>query len=234
MAPDPLMKEQNYKPKSASAGDPAPDSKEPQDRKGIASQDLHSPQTKEESLSTAEDKGNAKMDTILSLFNVQPIVRDNFDGMTLTWLVNELPMSQAAIQEHLATTKADAFPSILEAYQVMSHYEQEVIRIQLERFDRCRLVSVKRSFTDVTYRGVQFNHVPTLQFVLEHDIYGEIPGLAPKVDAAERKKELDWSRPTFIKVHRKHLSPETADAYDLPWESDLVSSLIISPSRRYD
>lgn len=37
-------------------------------------------------------------------------------------------------------------------------------------------------------------------------------------------KVLDLKRPTFIKVHRKHLSPDTLDAYDLPWEWDDVSS----------
>ena len=34
---------------------------------------------------------------------------------------------------------------------------------------------------------------------------------------------MDVSRPTYIKVHRKHLSPETLDVYELPWEWDPVS-----------
>ena len=41
-------------------------------------------------------------------------------------------------------------------------------------------------------------------------------------------KELqikDLSRPTYIKVHRKHVSPETLDEYGLPWEWDEVSFL---------
>ena len=32
------------------------------------------------------------------------------------------------------------------------------------------------------------------------------------------KKIMDLTRPTYIKVHRKHLSPDTLDLYDLPWE----------------
>ena len=39
-------------------------------------------------------------------------------------------------------------------------------------------------------------------------------------------KELkirDLTRPTYIKVHRKHVSPETLDEYTLPWEWDDVS-----------
>lgn len=29
-------------------------------------------------------------------------------------------------------------------------------------------------------------------------------------------------RPTYVKVHRKHLLPATLDAYQLPWEWDSV------------
>ena len=34
---------------------------------------------------------------------------------------------------------------------------------------------------------------------------------------------VNLSKPTYLKVHRKHLSPDTLDAYDLPWEWDEVS-----------
>ncbi len=37
---------------------------------------------------------------------------------------------------------------------------------------------------------------------------------------------MDLTRPTYIKVHRKHLSPYTLDLYDLPWEWNDVSSLL--------
>ena len=36
-------------------------------------------------------------------------------------------------------------------------------------------------------------------------------------------KIRDLTRPTYIKVHRKHVSPETLDEYHLPWEWDEVS-----------
>ena len=39
----------------------------------------------------------------------------------------------------------------------------------------------------------------------------------------EQKKIMDLTRPTYIKVNRKHLSPDTLDVYDLPWEWDDVS-----------
>ena len=36
-------------------------------------------------------------------------------------------------------------------------------------------------------------------------------------------KVKDLSRPTYIKVHQKHVSPDTLDEYNLPWEWDPVS-----------
>ena len=38
-------------------------------------------------------------------------------------------------------------------------------------------------------------------------------------------KIKDLTRPTYIKVHQKHVSPETLDEYNLPWGWDEVSSL---------
>ena len=41
----------------------------------------------------------------------------------------------------------------------------------------------------------------------------------------KKKEVMDLSRATFIKVDRKYLSPDTLDAYELPWEWDDVGSL---------
>ena len=47
-----------------------------------------------------------------------------------------------------------------------------------------------------------------------------------KMDAPKPPKpSLDLSRPTYIKVHRKHMDPETLDEYELPWEWMTVSPL---------
>lgn len=46
------------------------------------------------------------------------------------------------------------------------------------------------------------------------------------------KKIMDLSRPTYIKVHRKHLSRNTLDAYHLPWEYDDVSTILNQISLR--
>ncbi|KAL3467176.1 hypothetical protein BJX64DRAFT_191982 [Aspergillus heterothallicus] len=39
--------------------------------------------------------------------------------------------------------------------------------------------------------------------------------------ATHQKDRLDlYRKPTWIKVHRKHIAPETLEAYHLPWEYD--------------
>ena len=38
-------------------------------------------------------------------------------------------------------------------------------------------------------------------------------------------KIKDLTRPTYMKIHRKHVSPETLDEYNLPWGWDEVSFL---------
>lgn len=40
------------------------------------------------------------------------------------------------------------------------------------------------------------------------------------------KEVMDLTRPTYIKLHRKHLSPRTLDLYELPWEWDDVGILV--------
>ena len=45
-----------------------------------------------------------------------------------------------------------------------------------------------------------------------------------KSHGRDNKKLMDLTRPTYIKVHRKHMSPDTLDLYELPWEWDKVNA----------
>lgn len=44
------------------------------------------------------------------------------------------------------------------------------------------------------------------------------------VNRDQNPPAVDLGKTTWIKVHRKHLSVETLDTYQLPWEWDMVSS----------
>lgn len=47
----------------------------------------------------------------------------------------------------------------------------------------------------------------------------------------KEKRLLRPLRPTFIKVHRRYMSSETLDKYELPWEYDMVSKICFSVYR---
>lgn len=211
------MKKKDDMPDTSSTGKTKLDSEKPQGEEKPTSDPQND---SKKSSSATKDKSKAKNGIKLSLFNVQPVVRDDHNRITLTWLANEIPMSQTAVQEYLEKRKADAFPTLLDAYQAMSPYEQETIRIWLDHFNNSALISVKRSYTDLTHRAINFNHVPILQFVLAHDLDGDSLIRLPKPGAADPMRDAEWSRPTYIKVHRKHLDPETLNIYELPWEVD--------------
>lgn len=185
--------------------------------------------------------------TRLSLFDIQPTVRDLgcFGDISLSWAMHQVPLSQSAIQDHLEKSRSNGFPDILTTYQTISTPEKEAIQLQLKCSTGCTLVSVKRTYTDIVYRGISFNHLPVLQFVLSGDIdggiHGSLPSLLrgplsplplptafpppppppfPRRDFTGHDENTIRSAPMFTKVHRKHLDPEIADEYDLSWKWD--------------
>lgn len=77
-----------------------------------------------------------------------------------------------------------------------------------EEADKVFRDRVKKTFRDAGYSD------ESIERMLANEGKGE---------KEEKKKIMDLTRPTYIKVHRKHLSPDTLDAYSLPWEWDEVS-----------
>ena len=83
-----------------------------------------------------------------------------------------------------------------------------------------------------------FGREPLRNASLENGLFGSVPaGNAPLGNAPLGNglfgsvpqgnglfgNALSLSRPTYIKVHRKHIEPETLNFYKLPWEGDDVS-----------
>lgn len=73
-----------------------------------------------------------------------------------------------------------------------------------------------------------------LQIVPEDDLnlYGHLNGARNSMEkwegrdyGTQTETVKDKTRPTYIKVHQQHVSPETLDAYELPWEWDVVSPI---------
>ncbi|KAL8803964.1 MAG: hypothetical protein Q9182_002836 [Xanthomendoza sp. 2 TL-2023] len=155
--------------------------------------------------------------TLLHLYLVKPSVRDDYDGVFLSWSVHEMKVPQSDIQEHLTKNREEGLPTVLDAYPNLSRHEHEAIRIQLEQWFRSSLISLKRTYTDLMHRGIVIDKVPVLQFVLMNEVIGEE---LPRIADTNVIRETDLSRPTYIKVHRKFMSPDTLDVYNLPWHWD--------------
>ena len=47
-----------------------------------------------------------------------------------------------------------------------------------------------------------------------------------RANDGDKTKIQSLMRPTAIRVHRKDMSPETLNAYDLPWEYDKVNNVL--------
>lgn len=81
-------------------------------------------------------------------------------------------------------------------------------KIDKEEADKAFRERVKTTFSAAGYSD------ESIERILEKEGKGKKEG---------QKKIMDLTRPTYIKVHRKHLSPDTLDVYSLPWEWDEVS-----------
>lgn len=77
-----------------------------------------------------------------------------------------------------------------------------------EEADKAFQERVKTTFRNAGYSD------QSIERILEKEGKGQHAG---------EKKIMDLTRPTYIKVHRKYLSPDTLDVYELPWEWDDVS-----------
>lgn len=92
----------------------------------------------------------------------------------------------------------------IEEYTLKQKEKAEKEKKEKEEADRLFKERVKKEFTAAGYSE-------------EH-----IEAILNK-GAGKKPKGKEVKRPTYIKVHRKHLSPETLDVYSLPWEWDDVS-----------
>ncbi|KAL9600123.1 MAG: hypothetical protein Q9219_003379 [cf. Caloplaca sp. 3 TL-2023] len=72
--------------------------------------------------------------------------------------------------------------------------------------------SIETMIKDAENKKRHGSHSPHSPHAMTHD------NAITKI--TEQTKVVDLNRPTYIKVHRKYLSPDTLDAYDLPWEWD--------------
>jgi len=101
----------------------------------------------------------------------------------------------------------------VEEHHVKMFEKQEKEKKEKEAVDKAFRERVKETFGAAGYS--------------EESIEKILEGKKGKKGEKHEKKIMDLTRPTYIKVNQKYLSPETLDVYQLPWEWDDVSPHLV-------
>ena len=125
------------------------------------------------------------------------------------------------ILKELARYQRKRPPSIIEQLTKLRPEEENRISDWLRNLPfEAKLVSINRVVSDITYSGMMIRKVPSFRFIVE--VISE-RNAGRRVEKIPPGNTLSLSRPTYVKIHRKHLDPETLNIYHLPWEWDAVS-----------
>ncbi|KAL8816258.1 MAG: hypothetical protein Q9223_004704 [Gallowayella weberi] len=167
---------------------------------------------------------------MLHLFALKPYFTGSFnnpDGISLRFVHGKIPMQQAVIQKQVSSSIDNALQPILDSYLQLLLHERGVMDEQVARTGPdAALILLKRTQVDMTYEGIVFKGLPELQYVLESPVKdrGRFEAFEkPAVREIKTTESMDLHRPTYVKTHKQFMSPETLDAYGLPWEWDSVS-----------
>ncbi|KAL8907492.1 MAG: hypothetical protein Q9171_005834 [Xanthocarpia ochracea] len=129
------------------------------------------PHGKTPPLSVTDIEDHGEDHKILVLFLVRPHIRDDGPGrITLSWHTVKPGVSQADVEKQLSKDEEQGLPSILEVHADLSVYEEASINQKIAiSGPYTSLAWLKRTHVDKTYRGILFNGIPSLQYVLMTD-----------------------------------------------------------------
>lgn len=96
----------------------------------------------------------------------------------------------------------------IEEYHIHEMEEKAKMEEEKKEADKAFRDRVKKTFSQAGYDE------KSIEKILEKGEKGKEHGHGKEI------KIKDLTRPTYIKVHQKHVSPETLDEYLLPWEWD--------------
>lgn len=151
----------------------------------------------------------------LRMFTVHPVVTTRYAVLQIEWRGQTVRIPESEIRELVAQNRADGFKSVFASLEALHVSEKTLIVDFINGFgDNATLISLKRTEHDRREGNIALNGLPSFQLITEQPAY----------DSRNVKK----SRPTYIKVARWHICPETLDEYSLPWVWDDVSTAIIA------
>ncbi len=116
-----------------------------------------------------EDEGEREA---LDLFLLKPTIKDFFDMIQLSWTLSKVQISQRDIRNQLARNEREANPAVWEVMESLYPHEHRVITKELSGTgSEASLASLKRTKADIQHRGITFQGVPGLHFVLRRRTY---------------------------------------------------------------
>lgn len=147
----------------------------------------------------------------LRLFTIHPVIFVRNALLEIEWRGQSVRIPESEIRELVDQNRADGFKSVFASLEAFHVWEKTLIADFINGFgENVTLISLKRTEQDRRECNIALNGVPSFQLITEQPAYDT--------------RNVEKSRPTYIKVARWHICPETLDVYSLPWVWDDVST----------
>lgn len=193
---------------------------------------------------TSHDTGGSSestknTDSTMEAWIVVPNIIRVFKGHDLRWQVNILPLQQEEVIKQLRRMQRWKRSNVSEQMSALGDAEREAINSYItdssmnsqQITSQVFLLAVSRKKIRLQNESADVGSYHCIYVIakredLQNQNYSQKKTRARKMQHS--MTQMNLPRPTYIKVHQKHLSPETLDAYQLPWERDNVSSFCLS------
>lgn len=147
----------------------------------------------------------------LRLFTIHPVITVGNALLHIEWRLQRVRIPESEIRELVVQNRADGFKSVFASLDAFHVWEQTLIADFINGFgDNATLIYLKRTEQHRREGNIALNGVPSFQLITEQPVYDT--------------SNVKVSRPTYMKVARWHVCPETLDEYSLPWVWDDVST----------
>ena len=139
----------------------------------------------------------------------------------IEWFRSDLQVSEGEMHERLMKIKNNDHPSVSDILITLHPYERQLVSANMESVrsgflsNEVTLLDLKRTEQDLQQGNMTFKAIPSFHFI----VLMENPSPSQPHDG---RRVTDVSRPTYVKAHVDHISPECLDDYKLPWKFDEV------------
>lgn len=170
----------------------------------------------------------------LRTYFIYPDLTASLGNVKITWSWSESRISESDIRHRLAKNEADGLAPVFDVLEALHTYDRRMVEGVLDWIQGINpafgviLMGLKRTEQDMQHESILFKAVPCFTIIVKLDCH---PSRQPSAESShvistilDHPQVEDLSGPTYVRAHRKHLSPDTLDAYNLPWEWDKVSA----------